>query len=236
MKQMIRNTWIAVVASAAIFIGGCTEEPSGPLGTRDDGSSAEAQYWNQFTKWTGNNGNDNGGTNGNDNGGTNGNDNGGTNGNDNGGTNGNDNGGTNGNDNGGTNGNDNGGTNGNDNGGTNGNDNGGGSGNCPDGSTQLETEMTGDDHNEARYRLFSAGCAEFRVRVRELAPYTNYSVKIEGVTVGTLRTDDDGRGELEYEGTLPAGFPEVHVGDRITVGPVYGNFWSDCSSNSNCNG
>jgi len=176
----------------------------------------------------GTNGNDNG-TNGNDNG-TNGNDNG-TNGNDNG-TNGNDNG-TNGNDNG-TNGNDN-GTNGNDNG-TNGNDNGSG-GNCSDGSTQLETQMTGDEDNEARYRRWSDNCREFRVRVRELNPYTNYNVIVDGVTVGTLRTDDDGRGELRYENTgFPQNFPHPGVGSQVSVGPVWGTFWSDCSSNSNCNG
>ncbi|MCB9465000.1 MAG: hypothetical protein H6682_15035 [Candidatus Eisenbacteria bacterium] len=174
----------------------------------------------------GTNGNDNG-TNGNDNG-TNGNDNG-TNGNDNG-TNGNDNG-TNGNDNG-TNGNDN-GTNGNDNG-TNGNDNGSG-GTCPDGSTQLFTEMGGSADNDVKYQIFADGCEHFRARVRDLAPFMTYDVMIEGVVVGSLQTDDRGRGELRYQGSLPAGFPSVSEGDQITVGPVSGTFWVSCS-NSNCNG
>jgi len=127
------------------------------------------------------------------------------------------------------------GSNGNDNG-TNGNDNGSG-GNCSDGSTQLETQMTGDEDNEARYRRWSDNCREFRVRVRELNPYTNYNVIVDGVTVGTLRTDDDGRGELRYENTgFPQNFPHPGVGSQVSVGPVWGTFWSDCSSNSNCNG
>ena len=233
---MKKITWLwAPMICAALLFSGCSEErTTSPRGTGLE-LTAEEQAHSIAIRATpingnsnGSNGNDNG-TNGNDNG-TNGNDNG-TNGNDNG-TNGNDNG-TNGNDNG-TNGNDN-GTNGNDNG-TNGNDNGSG-GNCSDGSTQLETQMTGDEDNEARYRRWSDNCREFRVRVRELNPYTNYNVIVDGVTVGTLRTDDDGRGELRYENTgFPQNFPHPGVGSQVSVGPVWGTFWSDCSSNSNCNG
>ncbi|MCA9757087.1 MAG: hypothetical protein KDA27_14880, partial [Candidatus Eisenbacteria bacterium] len=129
-------------------------------------------------------------------------------------------------------GNDN-GTNGNDNG-TNGNDNGSG-GTCPDGSTQLFTEMGGSADNDVKYQIFADGCEHFRARVRDLAPFMTYDVMIEGVVVGSLQTDDRGRGELRYQGSLPAGFPSVSEGDQITVGPVSGTFWVSCS-NSNCNG
>jgi len=180
----------------------------------------------------GGNGNANGG-NGNANGG-NGNANGG-NGNANGG-NGNANGG-NGNANGG-NGNANGG-NGNANGG-NGNANGGNgnaNGDCPDGTTQVEAQLSGDSNNEARYREFPSGCRHFRVRVRDLAAFTTYNVVIEGAVVGQLTTDDRGRGELEFNSpNFPAGFPHVIAGDVISVGPRSGVFFNNCSANANCNG
>ena len=126
--------------------------------------------------------------------------------------------------------------NGNDNGGTNENDN-GGSGTCPDGSTQLRTDLGGSIDNRAEYEVFPSGCSEFRVRVRDLAEYTTYSVVVEGVTVGALTTDDRGRGELRYQtGGFPGDFPDIFLGDQVTVGPVSGTLASDCSSNGNCNG
>jgi hypothetical protein len=175
------------------------------------------------------NGNDNGTANGNDNGGTNGNDNGTANGNDNGGVNGNDNGAANGNDNGTANGNDNGGANGNDNGGVNGNDNGSG-GTCPDGSTQLSTVLTPGSDNDAEYRRFADGSGRFRVRVRDFPAFGSFDVTINGVVVGTLSTDDDGRGELRIE-PLPGSFPLVFPGDVVSVGGLAsGTFVVDCSS------
>jgi hypothetical protein len=119
------------------------------------------------------------------------------------------------------------------------NDNGVG-GPCPDGSTQVSAVLTPGSDNEAEYRAFPEGCKRFRVRVRDFPPFQTFSVTINGVVVGQLSTDDDGRGELRYEtedGTFPPGFPAVLPGDVISVGGLAtGTFILDCSSNSNCNG
>ncbi len=99
--------------------------------------------------------------------------------------------------------------------------------------------MSGDDNNEAEYRNLVAGCERFRVRVRALAPFTTYAVDINGVVVGMLTTDEDGRGELRYDssdGNFPPDFPFIQAGDVVSVGPVSGVFGLDCSSNANCNG
>lgn len=183
------------------------------------------------------NANDNGAGNTNDNGAGNTNDNGAGNANDNGAGNSNDNGAGNTNDNGAGNTNDNGAGNGNVNdNGANGNDNGGGD--CPDGSTQLETGLS--DGGDAEYRRFPQGCARFRVRTRNAPAFTMLPVTINGVIVGTLTTDDRGRGELRYDtsdGNFPPNFPAVQAGDVVGVGgSISGVFGNDCSSNSNCNG
>jgi hypothetical protein len=182
--------------------------------------------------------NDNGAGNTNDNGTGNTNDNGTGNTNDNGAGNTNDNGAGNTNDNGAGNTNDNGAGNTNDNGAGNGNANDNGSGDCPDGSTQLATGLS--DGGDAEYRQFPQGCARFRVRTSGAAPSTTLQVTINGVIVGTLTTDDRGRGELRYDtsdGNFPPNFPAVHAGDVVGVGgTISGVFGNDCSSNSNCNG
>ncbi|MCG3125722.1 MAG: hypothetical protein CHACPFDD_00548 [Phycisphaerae bacterium] len=231
-------------------------KPNKPPGGDDDKSGGSNDNGKSSHSGSNDNGgaNDNGTTNdngaGNDNGTENENDNGV--GNDNGGNDngvGNDNGteNENGNDNGAENenGNDNGAENenGNDNGTGNdngGNDNGGG-GTCGDGSTQVATTLTssGGAEGEMEYRDLPGGCKRFRARVENFAAATTFSVFINGVDVGQITTDSRGRGELRYDtedGTFPADFPGITVGDVGDVGHVAtGTFGSDCS-NANCNG
>ena len=93
------------------------------------------------------------------------------------------------------------------------------------------------DGGDAEYRLFPQGCGRFRVRTRNAPAFTTLPVTINGVVVGTLTTDDDGRGELRYDDGFPPNFPAVHAGDVVGVGGSFsGVLFSDCSSNSNCNG
>lgn len=165
-----------------------------------------------------------------------------TNGNDNGGngnanTNGNDNTG-NGNANTDTNGNDNTG-NGNTNTNTNTNDNTSG-GTCPDGSTRLEGSIDAPVELEAEYRLLPAGCARFRVKVRDYAA-GNYDILINGVVEGAMVVGGDGRGERELDtedGTFPADFPLMMIGDVVQVGTHSVTMFNDCSMDDvdNCNG
>lgn len=156
--------------------------------------------------------------------------------NDNGAGNTNDNGADNGNDNGAGNTNDNGADNGNDNGAgnTNQNDNGSSGDICADGTYRVDTDLTdgGDGDGDMQFRVLVGGCTRFRARVDEgLAP-GSYDVAINNVVVGHIVVDSRGRGELELDsedGTLPAGFPHVAIGDVGDIGGVlFGTFALDC--------
>ncbi len=60
---------------------------------------------------------------------------------------------------------------------------------------------------------------------------------INGLSVGTLRTDSGGKGELRYDtedGNFPSNFPEVQPGDVVSVGTLSGTLQTHCSA-ANCN-
>lgn len=119
-------------------------------------------------------------------------------------------------------------TNGNDN---NSNDNTGG-GICSDGSTRLEGAMESPVGLEAEYRRHPAGCARFRVKVRDYASGT-YDILVNGVLVGNIQVDGDGRGEQEFDtsdGNFPADFPQMVLGDVVQVGAHSVTTGDDCSS------
>ena len=68
---------------------------------------------------------------------------------------------------------------------------------------------------------------EFEVELEDAAANTTYGVFVDGVSVGSITTNAFGDGRLEYEvdfdgdddGNVdfPAGFPEINVGDVVTV-------------------
>lgn len=139
----------------------------------------------------------------------------------------------NGNDNADDNANDN-ADNGNDNA-DNGNDNGA---SCPDGTFRVRADLAGggDATGEIEYRLQPGGCERFRVRIDGFAAGT-YDVTINAAVVGRITADSRGRGELEFDtedGTFPADFPEVHIGDIGGVGGlVSGILAPDCPADVN---
>ena len=127
--------------------------------------------------------------------------------------------------------NDNSDDNANDNSDDNSNDN-TGDGLCPDGSTRLGGEIDSPVELEAEYRLFPAGCARFRVKVRDYVAGT-YDVQINGTAVGSIVVGDNGRGELEFDtedGSFPASFPMMAMGDVVQVGAYSVTMGDDCSS------
>lgn len=205
--------------------GQATGEPSGVYQTDNSNSNGGNSNANDNGNGNGGNANDNGNANG-------GNVNADDNSNVNGG-NANDNANVNG-------GNGNVNENGNSNVNGNGNDNGGG-GPCPDGSFRVSTELSGTGAGEAEYRLLPGGCERFRVRVEGTLAGRTLDVIVDSVVVGQIVTDSRGRGELELDsedGTWPAGFPQVDIGDVVQVGAVLsGTFALDCSADPNsCNG
>lgn len=139
-----------------------------------------------------------------------------------------------------SNGNDNanGNTNSNGNSNSNGNDNTSG-GLCADGSTRLEGEIESPVKLEAEYRRHPAGCARFRVKVRDYAP-GSYQIFVNGNSVGTIQVGGNGRGEREFDtsdGNFPASFPMMQFGDVVHVGAYGVTMGNDCSSSlDSCNG
>jgi hypothetical protein len=74
---------------------------------------------------------------------------------------------------------------------------------------------------EARFEVADYG-SKFRVDVRDIPP-GSYPVQLAGKRVGTLQTDERGRGRLEYsdeDGDFPPDFPHVRDGDVVEVGSV----------------
>ncbi|TWT94550.1 dockerin type I domain-containing protein [Stieleria varia] len=81
--------------------------------------------------------------------------------------------------------------------------------------------MSGVDA-EAKYES-TMSSVEFKVELEDAPANAEYSVTVDGVTVGTLRTDSRGRGRLQFElnddsKPFPANFPAVAAGTEIRVG------------------
>ncbi len=208
--------------------GGGNTNDNGAGNTNDNGAG------NTNDNGAGNT-NDNGAGNTNDNGAGNTNDNGAGNTNDNGAGNTNDNGAGNTNDNGAGNTNDNGAGNTNDNG-ANGNDNGS---DCPGGAYGVKTDLMGGGEGDIRYEELPGGCKNFRARVDDGLSQGVYEVLVNGMVVGHIVVDNRGRGELEYDtedGSFPAGFPRINVGDVGEIGSLIGDFRGDCPELDSCNG
>lgn len=75
----------------------------------------------------------------------------------------------------------------------------------------------------------------FSVEVEDAVPGEMMTVAVNGVVFGIIVIDDLGIGELEYRtpafiddpgdgDPIPDGFPTLHAGDDITVGPLSGTF------------
>ena len=75
---------------------------------------------------------------------------------------------------------------------------------------------------------------EFSVEVTGFEPRRSLEVKVKGVVVGTIETDECGIGELEFaenpdedEVPFPENFPDLTGGERVKVGPLKGELESD---------
>lgn len=84
----------------------------------------------------------------------------------------------------------------------------------------------------ARYVELGPQHKKFSVEVEGFVPGTELAVLVNGSQVGTLKVDELGVGELAYDTRVhpgdedwqlfPIGFPEIHIGDMVTVGRIYG--------------
>jgi hypothetical protein len=64
------------------------------------------------------------------------------------------------------------------------------------------------------------------------ARYAELEVLVNGASVGTMKVDELGVGDLNYDSRIhpgdedwqqfPANFPEIHIGDVVTVGRIVG--------------
>ena len=89
---------------------------------------------------------------------------------------------------------------------------------------ELKAQLTGiaSIDAEAKYES-TANNVEFKIELKDAAASASYSVVVGGVVVGTLQTDNRGRGRLQFElednsEPFPANFPSVGVGTEISVG------------------
>ncbi|MGB7346186.1 MAG: dockerin type I domain-containing protein [Pirellulaceae bacterium] len=93
---------------------------------------------------------------------------------------------------------------------------------------------------EAKYESTSTN-VEFKAELRDAPVNTTYSVQVDGVTVGTLQTDSEGRGRLQFElndnsKPFPANFPSVAVGTEVRIGDALsGAFRLDDNSSNDSN-
>ncbi len=94
---------------------------------------------------------------------------------------------------------------------------------------------------EAKYESTSTN-VEFKAELKDAPANTTYSVQVDGVTVGTLQTDSEGRGRLQFElndnsKPFPASFPSVAVGTEVRIGDTLSGAFrlDDNSSNDSSN-
>ncbi len=104
---------------------------------------------------------------------------------------------------------------------------------------ELKAQLTGvaSINAQAEYERTSQG-AEFSAKVLNAEASSSYEVRVDGVSVGTLRTDEAGRGRLQFElnddsKPFPADFPSITVGTEVRIGQeLVGTFRLDDSSSN----
>ena len=84
----------------------------------------------------------------------------------------------------------------------------------------------------ARYSELGPQHKKFSVEVEGFVPGSELDVLVNGAKVGTMKVDELGVGDLNYDSRIhpgdedwqqfPADFPEMHLGDVVTVGRIIG--------------
>jgi hypothetical protein len=89
---------------------------------------------------------------------------------------------------------------------------------------------------QAELEQDAEGQREFSVEVAGFKPGRSLEVKVAGVGVGTIETDDCGIGELDFadnpepdgdETPFPENFPALTGGERVKAGPLKGKLQSE---------